>query len=100
MSGLEQGERYRFNATAVNMFGASQVATSNFITAGIGTYTNSMPTLQNALYYSTILCLSAASIIIGLSFPTLCTLIFAVANRFVCMHCYIAVALTDMSPIM
>ena len=47
VSGLEQGERYRFNATAVNMFGASQVVTSNFITAGIGTYTNSMPTLQH-----------------------------------------------------
>ena len=39
VSGLDQGERYRFNATAVNMFGASEVATSNLITAGIGYYT-------------------------------------------------------------
>ena len=37
VSGLEQGERYGFNATAANMFGASEVATSNFVTAGIGT---------------------------------------------------------------
>ena len=37
VDGLDQGERYRFNATAANMFGASEVATSNFITAGIGT---------------------------------------------------------------
>ena len=37
VSGLDQGERYRFNATAANMFGVSEVATSSFITAGIGT---------------------------------------------------------------
>ena len=42
VGGLEQGEEYRFNATAANMFGASQVATSNFITAGIGIYTKLM----------------------------------------------------------
>ena len=34
VDGLGQGERYRFNATATNTFGASGVATSNFITAG------------------------------------------------------------------
>ena len=39
VSGLEPGERYRFNATAANMFGASEVATSNFMTAGIGMHT-------------------------------------------------------------
>ena len=38
MRGLDQGERYRFNATAANAFGASEVAMSNFITAEIGTY--------------------------------------------------------------
>ena len=37
VSGLDQGERYRFNATAANAFGTSEVATSNFVTAGIGT---------------------------------------------------------------
>ena len=35
---LEQGERYRFNATATNTFGASGVATSNFVVAGFGKY--------------------------------------------------------------
>ena len=37
MSGLDQGERYKFNATAANTFGASGVVTSNSVTAGIGT---------------------------------------------------------------
>ena len=35
---LEQGESYRFNATATNTFGVSEVSTSNFITAGVGVY--------------------------------------------------------------
>ena len=38
VSGLEQGESYRFNATATNTFGVSEVAISNFITAGVGVY--------------------------------------------------------------
>ena len=36
VSGLERGERYRFNAIAANMFGDSEVVTSTVITAGIG----------------------------------------------------------------
>ena len=36
VGGLEQDARYRFNATAANMLGASGVATSNFVTAGVG----------------------------------------------------------------
>ena len=31
MTGLEQGERYRFNATATNIFGASGLATSSLL---------------------------------------------------------------------
>lgn len=35
ISGLEEGESYTLNATAVNVYGRSQVATSASITAGI-----------------------------------------------------------------
>ena len=35
ISGLEEGESYTLNATAVNVYGCSQVATSVSITAGI-----------------------------------------------------------------
>ena len=49
VSGLEPRERYRFNATAANMFGASEMATSNSITAGIGMHTNSMCKLLSTL---------------------------------------------------
>jgi hypothetical protein len=35
VSGLEEGESYMLNVTAVNVYGSSQVATSMSITAGI-----------------------------------------------------------------
>ena len=34
VSGLEEGESYTLNVTAVNIYGSSQVATSKSITAG------------------------------------------------------------------
>ena len=35
VSGLEEGESYMFNATAINMFGNSEAITSDFVLSGI-----------------------------------------------------------------